>query len=148
MSVNSSSSLGSSYNSNSSRLSATSPQPLAKIGPSVPRIETSIEIADLDENSPEDPSLEEHTFKNYEKIMSKDPWTGIICSLSTSFQSLREKYYIPREYDILLPRSFDRMHLPPPGYYTLSIAHLDAGLHFPLARLVFEILGRSDIHPI
>ncbi|KAL2230584.1 UNVERIFIED_CONTAM: hypothetical protein Sindi_1652800 [Sesamum indicum] len=66
--------------------------------------------------------------QKYSDMMHQKPWLGIV--------------------NLILPRSFDRMHQPPEGCCALSILHLDAGLHFPLPREVNNILVRLDLCPM
>ncbi|KAL2249946.1 UNVERIFIED_CONTAM: hypothetical protein Sindi_2468300 [Sesamum indicum] len=87
-------------------------------------------------------------FQKYSEMMQQKPWLGIASNLKMTPVAIKRKYYIPADYDIKIPRSFDRMHQPPEGYCALSILHLDAGLRFPLPREVNDILIRLGLCPM
>ncbi|KAL2246279.1 UNVERIFIED_CONTAM: hypothetical protein Sindi_2896100 [Sesamum indicum] len=93
-------------------------------------------------------SDETPVFQKYTEMMQQKPWLGIASNIKTTPVALKRKYYIPSDYDIIIPRSFDRMHQPPVGYCALSVLHLDAGLHFPLPREVNNILIRLGVFPM
>ncbi|KAL2232445.1 UNVERIFIED_CONTAM: hypothetical protein Sindi_1424500, partial [Sesamum indicum] len=86
--------------------------------------------------------------KKYTEMMQQKPWLGIANVIKMTPVALKRKYYIPADYDIKIPRSFDRMHQPPEGYCALSVLHLDAGLRFPLPREVNDILIRLGLCPM
>ncbi|KAL2246199.1 UNVERIFIED_CONTAM: hypothetical protein Sindi_2888100 [Sesamum indicum] len=73
-------------------------------------------------------------FQKYTEMMQQKPWLGIASIIKMTPVALKRKYYIPADYDIKIPRSFDHMHQPPEGYCALSVLHLDAGLRSPLPR--------------
>ncbi|KAL2230456.1 UNVERIFIED_CONTAM: hypothetical protein Sindi_1640000, partial [Sesamum indicum] len=68
-------------------------------------------------------------------MLETNPWEGI-------------KYYIPSSFEVIVPRSHDRMHRPPPGFCAFSLNHFDAGLRLPLALYVAQILRRLEICPM
>ncbi|KAL2226665.1 UNVERIFIED_CONTAM: hypothetical protein Sindi_2025200 [Sesamum indicum] len=79
-------------------------------------------------------SDEAPVFQKYNEMMQQKPWLGIVNIIKTTPVQLKRKYYILADYDVIIPRFFDRMHQPPKGYCVLSTLHLDAGLRFPLPR--------------
>ncbi|KAL2242658.1 UNVERIFIED_CONTAM: hypothetical protein Sindi_0383800 [Sesamum indicum] len=138
----------SAFESDSSSISgssATSPRETAGTSrdptSSVPKPHSNLpeEIAAFDEAP---------VFKKYTEMMQQKPWLGIASIIKTTPVALKRKYYIPADYDIIIPHSFDRMHQSPEGYCALSILHLDAGLRFSLPREVNNILVRLGHCPM
>ncbi|KAL2237214.1 UNVERIFIED_CONTAM: hypothetical protein Sindi_0913100 [Sesamum indicum] len=101
-------------------------------------------------NLPEEVAESDDTpvFQKYTEMMQQKSWLGIASIIKTTPVALKRKYYMPADYAIIIPRSFDRMHQPPEGYCTLSVLHLDAGLCFPLPREVNNILVRLGLCPM
>ncbi|KAL2251613.1 UNVERIFIED_CONTAM: hypothetical protein Sindi_2283600 [Sesamum indicum] len=62
--------------------------------------------------------------------LSDRPWEHIVSTVRLRVDTIREKYYIPPSYEILVPSSADRMHRPPRGFCSFSLNHFDAGLIF------------------
>ncbi|KAL2253458.1 UNVERIFIED_CONTAM: hypothetical protein Sindi_0140500 [Sesamum indicum] len=84
----------------------------------------------------------------FQDRLTKNPWEALVSKVTTSVLRIREKYYIPPDYDIIIPATFDRMHRPPEGFSAFSIKHLDAGLRFPLAPPVASILNKLGLCPM
>ncbi|KAL2245790.1 UNVERIFIED_CONTAM: hypothetical protein Sindi_2847200 [Sesamum indicum] len=84
----------------------------------------------------------------FQDRLAKNPWEAVVSKVRTSVLSIREKYHIPSDYDIIIPATFDRMHRPPEGFSAFSIKHLDAGLRFPLAPPVAAILNKLGLCPM
>ncbi|KAL2250222.1 UNVERIFIED_CONTAM: hypothetical protein Sindi_2495900 [Sesamum indicum] len=142
--VSVSESASSSDTSSTSGSSTTSPRDTA--GTSRDPTSSIPQHSDLPEEVAE--SDETPVFQKYTEMMQQKPWLGIASNIKTTPVALKRKYYIPSDYDIIIPRSFDRMHQPPVGYCALSVLHLDAGLHFPLPREVNNILIRLGLFPM
>ncbi|KAL0453508.1 UNVERIFIED_CONTAM: hypothetical protein Slati_1328900 [Sesamum latifolium] len=81
-------------------------------------------------------------------MISKEPWSAIVSNVRIPIAKIKEQYHIPHDYEVIIPRQFDRMHRPPQGFCPFSLLHLEAGLRFPLARPVDSILRRLDICPM
>ncbi|KAL2226078.1 UNVERIFIED_CONTAM: hypothetical protein Sindi_1966500 [Sesamum indicum] len=119
--------------------SATSQIPMARrkqigspsVGRSDPEIAISLMTPEHSEGEPTD-----------------KPWLTIESTLYFTADAIRERYYIPLDYEIILPSPSDRMNRPPPGSCPISIVHLAAGLRFPLPRTVARILSRLEIGPM
>ncbi|KAL2240235.1 UNVERIFIED_CONTAM: hypothetical protein Sindi_0664700 [Sesamum indicum] len=128
----------------SSGSSATSPKeaagtsrdPTASVSPPSDRPE---EVGDSDDVP---------IFQKYSEMMQQKPSLGIASNIKMTPVAIKRKYYIPAEYDIKIPRSFDRMHQAPEGYCALSVLHLDVGLRFPLPREVNNIIVRLGLCPM
>ncbi|KAL0400153.1 UNVERIFIED_CONTAM: hypothetical protein Sradi_2358600 [Sesamum radiatum] len=78
-------------------------------------------------------------------MISKEPWSAIVSNVKHPIAKIKERYYIPHDYEVIIPRQFDRMHRPPEGFCPFSLLHVEAGLRFPLARPVDNTLRRLDI---
>ncbi|KAL2234292.1 UNVERIFIED_CONTAM: hypothetical protein Sindi_1161400 [Sesamum indicum] len=76
------------------------------------------------------------------------PWEHIVSTVRLRVGTIREKYFIPPSYEILIPSSADRMHRPPRGFCSFSLNHFDAGLRLPLAPYVSQILRRLELCPM
>ncbi|KAL2238325.1 UNVERIFIED_CONTAM: hypothetical protein Sindi_1024200 [Sesamum indicum] len=84
----------------------------------------------------------------FQDRLTKNPWEALVSKVTASVLRIREKYYIPPDYDIIVPATFDRMHRPPEGFSAFSLKHLDAGLRFPLAPPVASILNKLGLCPM
>ncbi|KAL2243604.1 UNVERIFIED_CONTAM: hypothetical protein Sindi_0478400, partial [Sesamum indicum] len=73
------------------------------------------------------------TFENFQNRMNKNSWEAIVSVVKLPAHKIRERYFIPHDYEIIVPRSFDRMHRPPLGFCAFSLQHFDAGLTLSLA---------------
>lgn len=60
---------------------------------------------------------------------------------------IRAKYNVPAEFEMIAPRSEERMHRPPPGCLAIPAAALHSGLRFPIAAPVSRILTRIGVCP-
>ncbi|KAL2224704.1 UNVERIFIED_CONTAM: hypothetical protein Sindi_2969700 [Sesamum indicum] len=89
-----------------------------------------------------------YTLTKFQDRLARNPWEPVVSSVRTPFLKIREKYYIPPEYDIVIPATFDRMHRPPEGFSAFSIKHLNAGLRFPLVPPVALILNKLGLCPM
>ncbi|PKU63510.1 hypothetical protein MA16_Dca022428 [Dendrobium catenatum] len=58
----------------------------------------------------------------------------------------RKNYHFPNDDETMVPRRSDRANLPPPGYVTVSEAHLRAGIRFPPPTELIEVLQRCDVN--
>ncbi|KAL2237269.1 UNVERIFIED_CONTAM: hypothetical protein Sindi_0918600, partial [Sesamum indicum] len=76
------------------------------------------------------------------------PWEHIVSTVRLRVDTIKEKYYIPPSYEVLVPSSADRMHRPPRGFCSFSLNHFDAGLRLPLAPYVSQILRRLELCPM
>ncbi|KAL2240927.1 UNVERIFIED_CONTAM: hypothetical protein Sindi_0733900 [Sesamum indicum] len=82
-------------------------------------------------------------------VMPKhSPWEGIVSTVKQQVHLIKEKYYIPNSFEVMIPRSCDRMHRPPRGFCAFSLNHFDAGLRLPLALYVAQILRRLELCPM
>ncbi|KAL2237389.1 UNVERIFIED_CONTAM: hypothetical protein Sindi_0930600 [Sesamum indicum] len=95
-----------------------------------------------------DESDDTPVFQKYTEMMQQKSWLGIASIIKTTLVALKRKYYIPADYDIKIPRSFDRMHQPPEGYCAFFVLHLDVGLRFSLPREVNNILVQLGLCPM
>ncbi|KAL2225538.1 UNVERIFIED_CONTAM: hypothetical protein Sindi_2947000 [Sesamum indicum] len=93
-------------------------------------------------------SEETHTYARFQSMLEQNPWSGIVSSVKQQIHSLKEKYFIPHSYELVIPRSFDRMHHPPKGFCSFSLHHFDAGLRLPLAPPIAHILTRLNLCPM
>ncbi|KAL0378685.1 UNVERIFIED_CONTAM: hypothetical protein Sradi_3174000 [Sesamum radiatum] len=66
---------------------------------------------------PDDVSLQ----VKYQSMISKEPWSAIISNVKVPIAKIKERYYIPHDYKVLIPRQFDRMHRPPEGFCPFSL---------------------------
>ncbi|KAL2249893.1 UNVERIFIED_CONTAM: hypothetical protein Sindi_2463000 [Sesamum indicum] len=87
-------------------------------------------------------------FHKYSEMLQHKPWLAIASTIKMPVVQIKRKYFIPDRYEVILPRSFDRMHQPPEGCCAISLPHLDAGLRFPLPREVNDILTRLEVCPM
>ncbi|KAL0386239.1 UNVERIFIED_CONTAM: hypothetical protein Sradi_3018200 [Sesamum radiatum] len=86
-------------------------------------------------------------------LLLRGHWAGIVSSINLTIHRIKEKYFIPNDYEVRIPRAFDRMHRPPQGFCSFSLLHLEAGLRFSLTRPMARILqglewgiGRGSVH--
>ncbi|KAL2248672.1 UNVERIFIED_CONTAM: hypothetical protein Sindi_2340900 [Sesamum indicum] len=84
----------------------------------------------------------------FQDRLAKNPWEAMVSKVRVPVHKIREKYHIPSDFDVIIPATFDRMHRPPEGFSAFSIKHLDAGLRFPLAPPVAEILNKLGLCPM
>ncbi|KAL2250015.1 UNVERIFIED_CONTAM: 8-hydroxygeraniol dehydrogenase [Sesamum indicum] len=97
-------------------------------------------------NNPSDD--ETPRYVRYQQSLDNSPWIGIVSKVKQSISQIKEKYFIPHDFEVLIPRSFDRMHTPPVGFCTLSIGHFEAGFRLPLAPPVARILKGLRLNPM
>lgn len=89
----------------------------------------------------EEDVVDEHTLAN-------SPWVIIMSSLvGRPSDRIRERYFIPPEFEIIMPDPRSRMHQPPPGCLAFNVNMLEAGLRFPLEASVENILCKIDLCP-
>ncbi|KZV18435.1 hypothetical protein F511_21023 [Dorcoceras hygrometricum] len=50
-------------------------------------------------------------------------------------------------YEIMIPMAKDQAHLPPEGYHTLYLNHLDMGLRFPVPRFIQNLCDHLKVSP-
>ncbi|KAL2240908.1 UNVERIFIED_CONTAM: hypothetical protein Sindi_0732000 [Sesamum indicum] len=112
--------------------------PLPAAVPSPPKIASNSLKSKHPANHPAGPS----TLEKFQDRMRRNPWAAIVSAVKLPIHKIRERYYIPHDYEIMIPRSFDRMHQPPSGFCAFSLQHFDAGLRFPLAPSVASTLRR------
>ncbi|KAL2235381.1 UNVERIFIED_CONTAM: putative glutathione peroxidase 8 [Sesamum indicum] len=86
------------------------------------------------------PSPRQRVSTTAQSVELVDPDEFSFNTVKTPIHQLKEKYFIPHDYETLIPRSFDRMHRPPKGFRSISIFHLEAGLCFPLPRTICPLL--------
>ncbi|KAL2243909.1 UNVERIFIED_CONTAM: hypothetical protein Sindi_0508900 [Sesamum indicum] len=84
----------------------------------------------------------------FQQALDNSAWIGIVSKVKQSISQIKEKYFIPHDFEVLIPRSFDRMHTPPRGFCTLSIGYFEAGLRLPLAAPVACILMDLRLNPM
>ncbi|KAL2226897.1 UNVERIFIED_CONTAM: hypothetical protein Sindi_2048400 [Sesamum indicum] len=100
-------------------------------------------------NPSDNPSDDETPrYVRYQQSLDNSPWIGIVSKVKQSISQIKEKYFIRHDFEVLIPRSFDRMHTPPVGFCTLSIGHFEAGLRLPLAPPVARILKGLRLNPM
>ncbi|PKU59300.1 hypothetical protein MA16_Dca025467 [Dendrobium catenatum] len=57
-----------------------------------------------------------------------------------------KNYHFPNDVKTMVPRRSDLASLPPPGYFTVSEIHLQAGLRFPPPTELIEVLQRCGVN--
>ncbi|KAL3652430.1 hypothetical protein CASFOL_002111 [Castilleja foliolosa] len=76
------------------------------------------------------------------------PWSLIRSKISNSDVSLiRKKFFIPDEYQIIVPGPNDKIDEPPERCLAFHVASLEAGLRFPLSRHVEDIISGLNVCP-
>ncbi|KAL2235797.1 UNVERIFIED_CONTAM: hypothetical protein Sindi_1311900 [Sesamum indicum] len=88
------------------------------------------------------------TLERYETLLTNEPWLKIESTLHMTIATIRTKYHIPQDFEIILPSSLDRMNQPPLRSCPIYVVHLDAGLSFSLPRPVGRILSRLEVCPM
>ncbi|KAL2253639.1 UNVERIFIED_CONTAM: hypothetical protein Sindi_0158600 [Sesamum indicum] len=73
-----------------------------------------------------------------------NPWDDIVSTVKQQAHLIKQKYYIPNSYEVIIPSVSDRMHRPPPGFCAFSLNHFDAGLRLPLTPYIAQILRRLE----
>ncbi|KAL0394446.1 UNVERIFIED_CONTAM: hypothetical protein Slati_4410800 [Sesamum latifolium] len=48
----------------------------------------------------------------YQSMISKEPWSAIVSNVRIPIAKIKERYHIPHDYEVIIPRQFDRMHRP------------------------------------
>ncbi|KAL2241786.1 UNVERIFIED_CONTAM: hypothetical protein Sindi_0296600 [Sesamum indicum] len=86
--------------------------------------------------------------ENPQQVLQPTPWAEIVSTVRLQIQKIKEKFFIPSSYEIIIPLSSDRMHRPPPGFCSFSLQHFEAGLRFPLPPSVALILRRLNLCPM
>ncbi|KAL2246835.1 UNVERIFIED_CONTAM: hypothetical protein Sindi_2535800 [Sesamum indicum] len=86
--------------------------------------------------------------ENPQPVVHPTPWAEIVSTVKLQTQKIKEKFFIPSSYEIIIPLSSDRMHRPPPGFCSFSLQHFEAGLRFPLPPSVALILRRLNLCPM
>ncbi|KAL2241159.1 UNVERIFIED_CONTAM: hypothetical protein Sindi_0757100 [Sesamum indicum] len=81
-------------------------------------------------------------------VLQPTPWAEIVSTVKLQMHKIKEKFFIPSNYEIVIPRSSDRMHRPPPGFCSFSLQHFEAGLRFSLPPSVALILRRLNLCPM
>ncbi|KAL2249872.1 UNVERIFIED_CONTAM: hypothetical protein Sindi_2460900 [Sesamum indicum] len=93
-------------------------------------------------------SKETPTYARFQSMLDNSPWAGIVSSVKQPIHKIKEKYFIPHNYEVVIPKSFDRMHRPPKGFCAFSLHHFDVGLRLPLAPSVAHILNKLKLFPM
>ncbi|KAL2237265.1 UNVERIFIED_CONTAM: hypothetical protein Sindi_0918200 [Sesamum indicum] len=93
-------------------------------------------------------SKETHSYARFQSMLDQNSWAGIVSTVKQQIHKIKEKYFIPHGYELVIPWSFDRMHYPPRGFCSFSLHHFDAGLRLPLAPPVAHILTRLNLCPM
>ncbi|KAL2246280.1 UNVERIFIED_CONTAM: hypothetical protein Sindi_2896200 [Sesamum indicum] len=98
--------------------------------------------------NPSDKQAGPSTLEKFQDRLTRNPWEGVVSSARTPIEKIRAKYFIPPEYKIRIPRTFDRMHRPPSGFCAFSVKHFDTRLRFPLAPPLARILNKLELCPM
>ncbi|KAL2237264.1 UNVERIFIED_CONTAM: hypothetical protein Sindi_0918100 [Sesamum indicum] len=93
-------------------------------------------------------SKETHSYARFQSMLDQNSWVGIVSTVKQQIHKIKEKYFIPHGYELVIPWSFDRMHYPPRGFCSFSLHHFDTGLRLPLAPPVAHILTRLNLCPM
>ncbi|KAL2246025.1 UNVERIFIED_CONTAM: hypothetical protein Sindi_2870700 [Sesamum indicum] len=108
--------MSSSFSSNSGS-SSGSGSSAAPSGSAHASVSTSPKVAKKPQKlkTPLDKQAGPSTLEKFQDRMARNSSKAIVCSVKTPIRKIREKYYIPPKYEIIIPRAFDRVHRPPPG---------------------------------
>ncbi|KAL2228582.1 UNVERIFIED_CONTAM: hypothetical protein Sindi_1837900 [Sesamum indicum] len=98
--------------------------------------------------NPSDKQAGPSTLEKFQDRLARNPWEGVVSSVRTPIEKIRAKYFIPPQYEIIIPRAFDRMHRPPFGFCAFSIKHFDYRLRFSLAPPLARILNKLELCPM
>ncbi|KAL0344633.1 UNVERIFIED_CONTAM: hypothetical protein Sradi_4294600 [Sesamum radiatum] len=77
------------------------------------------------------PSDENPTQAKFQDMLLREPWAGIVSNVKLPIHRIKEKYFIPNDYEVRIPRKFDRMHRPPVGFCPFFLLYFEAGLRLP-----------------
>ncbi|KAG8365885.1 hypothetical protein BUALT_Bualt17G0018500 [Buddleja alternifolia] len=99
-------------------------------------------------NSEGGSDLNKDLFKHKSKSATLPKWVSMRSTINVGqIAELRASCFIPDDYIIRVPGPDDRLYSPPKHYRCFYIAHLMAGLRFPLHDIHLEIINRLNLSP-
>ncbi|KZV54780.1 hypothetical protein F511_40611 [Dorcoceras hygrometricum] len=77
------------------------------------------------------------------------PWYEVRASLLQESDKaiIRDLSGMSARYEIMIPAADDRAHLPPEGYHTFYLNHLEMGLRFPVPRFIHNLCDHLKVSP-
>ncbi|KZV38444.1 hypothetical protein F511_41143 [Dorcoceras hygrometricum] len=77
------------------------------------------------------------------------PWYEVRASLLQESDKaiIRDLSGMSDHYEIMIPMAEDRAHLPPEGYHTFYLNHLEMGLRFPVPRFIQNLCDHFRVSP-